>query len=78
MKKTIVCLLSLLLICSLFAACGKNGGDTAPAPVNSDDLPFKTIGEALEETENRGESVQSAIYEKPSYTYLKRTARSGV
>ena len=50
MKKGFVCVLSLIIVLSLFAACGKQGSSD-PAPTNnipaSDTLSVKTIGEAL-------------------------------
>lgn len=50
MKKGFVCVLSLLIVLSLFAACGKKGSND-PTPTNnipaSDTLSVKTIGEAL-------------------------------
>ena len=50
MKKGFVCVLSLLIALSLFAACGKKGSND-PTPTNnipaSDTLSVKTIGEAL-------------------------------
>ena len=50
MKKGFVFVLSLLIVLSLFAACGKQGSSD-PAPTNngsaSDTLSVKTIGEAL-------------------------------
>ena len=50
MKKGFVCVLSLLIVLTLFAACGKKGSND-PTPTNnipaSDTLSVKTIGEAL-------------------------------
>jgi hypothetical protein len=50
MKKSFVIVLSLLIVLSLFAACGKKGSND-PTPTNnipaSDTLSVKTIGEAL-------------------------------
>ena len=50
MKKGFVFVLSLLIVLSLFAACGKKGSND-PTPTNnipaSDTLSVKTIGEAL-------------------------------
>ena len=49
MKKLLICVLSVLIVLSLLAACGKNGGSTEPADdgSNADALSVKTIGEAL-------------------------------
>ena len=63
MKKVLVCILSVLMVFALFAACGKTGGNPEPsgdAPA-ADDAAFKTIGEALADLEG---SVQFATYEK--------------
>ena len=50
MKKGFVCVLSLLIVLTLFAACGKKESND-PTPTNnipaSDTLSVKTIGEAL-------------------------------
>ena len=50
MKKGFVCVLSLLIVLCLFAACGKQGSSD-PAPTDnvpaSDTLSVETIGEAL-------------------------------
>ena len=64
MKKVFVCALSVLLVLSLFAACGKNtGNDTNPTNVASDEMPFRTIGEALA-AEKEDFSEQTATYGK--------------
>ena len=62
MKKVFVCVLSLIIALSLFAACGKNNGnDTDPTNAASDGMSFKTIGEALA-VEKEEYSEQSATY----------------
>ena len=65
MKKGFVYVLSLLIVLSLFAACGKKGSND-PTPTNnvpaSDTLSVKTIGDALA-LMGEGES-QSATLEK--------------
>ena len=64
MKKVFVFVLSVLMVLSLFAACGKNtGNDTASATPASDEMPFKTIGDALA-AEKDEFSEQSATYGK--------------
>ena len=64
MKKLFVCALSVLMVISLFAACAKNtGNDTDPTDVVADEMPFKTIGEALA-AEKEESSEQSATYGK--------------
>lgn len=64
MKKLLVCVLSVLIVLSLLAACGKNGGSTEPADdgSNADALSVKTIGEALAFVEDG--MPMSAIYGK--------------
>ena len=64
MKKVFVYALSVLMVLSLFVACSKNvADDNDPTNAISDEMPFKTIGEALEA--EKGEySEQNAIYEK--------------
>ena len=63
MKKVFVCVLSLIIALSLFVACGKNTGtDTDPTNAASDEMIFKTIGDALA-TEKEEFSEQSATYE---------------
>ncbi len=64
MKKILACLLSLVFVLSLFAGCGKSGGNPDPSSGASvsDITSIKTIGEALTLLDD--EYPQSATYEK--------------
>lgn len=68
MKKVLVFVVTIMIVFSVFTACGKHEADTEPTTVISNDIPFKTIGEALE-TEKGEASEQSAIYEN-AYVYV--------
>ena len=64
-KKLIALLLAALCLCAFLTACGSKN---EPTDTVSDDMPFKTIGEALE-TEKEEFSEQSAIYNK-AFVYV--------
>ena len=74
MKRTIICLLSVLIALTLLAGCGSAGtsgaSDTsdgpAPEEASFDAAPFKTLGEALAVD---SETRQSA-FSKTEYSYV--------
>ena len=68
MKKVLVCLLSVLLAVSLFAACGNKNGTEVPAENGTaEPLSVKTIGEALALGE---ESAHVAASYDNAYVYV--------